>query len=253
MAEIKLFVLISIEDDLNINQYFPTDNDDQKSLTELVKVYNHFKKCGDGCLQTKDYIYYYRTYVPFSKRHTPLFLLFYCTNEYKEKNIENLCEQIFEILDDGHLEQSGLKNTTKQSINNIFLQYRYLEKIKKIPSRKIEKSTSKKTINESSYERTYSNDSDSDNMRGDPRFYAFYRRQFSRNDSEDDLFSDNNAFKNCSFDDSGLTIAKRFNDNITNENFEKWKKLKKNYLIFSIFLSVVTYFLFPLLLRYLFN
>ena len=90
------------------------------------------------------------------------------------------------------------------------------------------------------------------NRRGDPRFYSYIiHKQISSNDS-DDVFSDSNIFKTCSFEDS-VAVNKNYKDNTTNENFEKWKKVKKNYLIFSILLIIVTYFLLPLLLRYLFN
>ena len=254
MAEIKLFLLTSIDNEIKINQYFPTDINDQKSLTNMVKISQHYKNCGDGCIQTKDFIYYYKTFVPLSREDIPLFLLFYCTKTYKEKNIENLCEELFQILDNEHIEESKLKNEAKTLINDIFLQYKNLEKVKKISLGKDIK-LSKNSFNESSYERNNSYESQNDNYRGDPRFYSYLvRKRVSRNESDIDLFLDDNVFKTCSFDDFGHNPVKRYNDNLLkNDNFEKWKKLKKHYLIFSIILCILTYFLFPVLLRFLFN
>ena len=90
------------------------------------------------------------------------------------------------------------------------------------------------------------------NKRGDPRFYSYINQKQSM-DNDSDIFSDSNVFKTISFEDSGLNNTKKYNVNITNENFENWKKMKKNYLIFSLILCLFTYFVFPLLIRLIFN
>ena len=258
MAEIKLFLLSSIENDLNINQFFPSDFNDQNTINELLNVSKYFKKCGDGCLQTKDFKYYYKTFIPLSKNEQNLFLLFYCTNSYREKNIDRLCEDLFQILDDEPIEEFELKETVKNTINDVFLNYKNLKNDinQNLLGNEI-KLKKKLSLNESSSEEkgdfSQSKIYTGSNRRGDPRFYSYNNhKQTSSNDS-DDVFSDSNIFKTCSFEDSGISINKKYKDNTTNENFEKWKKVKKNYLIFSILLSIVTYFFLPLLLRYIFN
>jgi hypothetical protein len=258
MAEIKLFLLSSIENDLNINQFFPSDYNDQNTISELLNVSRHFKKCGDGCLQTKDFKYYYKTFIPLVKNEQNLFLLFYCTNSYSEKNIDRLCEDLFQILDDEPIEELELKETAKNAINDVFLNYKNLKndinqnllgneiKLKK-------KLSLNDSISEEKADSSQSKIFTGNNRRGDPRFYSYiiHKQLLSSNDS-DDVFSDSNIFKTCSFEDS-VAVNKNYKDNTTNENFEKWKKVKKNYLIFSILLSIVTYFFLPLLLRYIFN
>lgn len=255
MAEIKLFLLSSIENELNINQFFPSENNNQQTKSELLKINEYFKRCGDGCLQTKDFKYYYKTYISLLKNGSNFFLLFYCTKSYKEKNIDKLCEEIFLILDDDPFEEMEFKNSTISAINQVFLKYQHLEADINtklfVPELKNSKIISR---NESFDEKSdISSLKGYSNKRGDPRFYSYIiNKQSSASDS--DIFSDSNVFKNCSFDDdSRLTVGKKFKDNITNENFEKWKKVKKNYLIFSIILSILTYFLFPLLLKFFFN
>ena len=258
MAEIKLFLLSSIdENELNINHFFPSENNDQATLNELLNVNKHFKKCGDGCLQTKDFKYYYKTFIPLIKNDNNLFLLFYCTNSYSEKNIDKLCEELFQILDDDPIEDMELKMSAKSAINDVFLKYQHLNcDIDQSLFEYEPKLKKKLSLNESSSEEKWDNSSSviysNSNRRGDPRFYSYIiHKQDTRNDS--DIFSDSNIFRNGSFDESGLNVTNKFNDNTTNENFEKWKKVKKNYMIFSLVLSIITYFLFPLLLRLLFN
>ena len=261
MAEIRLFLLSSIENDLKINQFFPYGFNNQESISELLSISNYFKKCGDGCLKTKDFIYYYKTYVPLSKSDSPFFLLFYCTNSYNEKNIDNLCEEIFKILDDDPTEETRLKNTSKTEINKIFIEYRHLQGdiIKNTSEKDKEKEiiTMNKSLNDSSYNKSYLSNNNSVDKRGDPRFYSYFNRNRSRgsfdNDNDSYFFSDSNSFKKTKYEETRLGVDKRFTEYITNENFEKWKKVKKNYLIFSLFLSIITYFLFPLVLRFLFN
>ena len=142
-----------------------------------------------------------------------------------------------------------LKKTTKSSINKVFLKYQHLDgNINKYGSGR------KAVINECSDDISdISSLKGYPNKRSDPRFYSYNTlKQPSENGS--DIFSDSNVFKNCSFEDeSGLSVVKKINDTINNENFEKWKKVKKNYLIFTIILSLFTYFLFPLILRFLMN
>ena len=258
MAEIKLFLLSSIETDLNITQFFPLDYNDQNSMNELSNVSRYFKKCGDGCLQTKDFKYFYKTFIPLVKNDLNLFLLFYCTKSYSEKNIDKLCEELFKILDDEPMEDFELKSEAKNAINEVFLKYKNLKSDidlnlvgNEIKYKK--KLSLSESLSEEKAESSQSKIFTGSNRRGDPRFYSYNNhKQLTSNDS-DDVFSDSNIFKTGSFDDSGLTVNKKYKDNSTNESFEKWKKVKKNYLIFSILLSLMTYFLLPLMLRYFFN
>jgi hypothetical protein len=260
MAEIKLFLLSSMnENEHSINQFFPLDFHDEASSSEVLKIKKIFKKCGDGCLQTKDYKYFYKTFIPLMNSEQNLFLIFYCTNSYSEKNIDKLCEEIFQILDDEPIEDMKLKNSAKLEINQAFLKYRYLDKDIKDLNVSIfgreSKASKKISISENIDDRSdlsslkgygYSN------KRGDPRFYSYINQKQSM-DNDSDIFSDSNVFKTISFEDSGLNNTKKYNVNITNENFENWKKMKKNYLIFSLILCLFTYFVFPLLIRLIFN
>ena len=127
MAEIKLFLLSSMnENEHSINQFFPLDFHDEASSSEVLKIKKIFKKCGDGCLQTKDYKYFYKTFIPLMNSEQNLFLIFYCTNSYSEKNIDKLCEELFIILDEEPIEDGEFKNTTKNEINQLFLKFKRL-------------------------------------------------------------------------------------------------------------------------------
>lgn len=149
-----------------------------------------------------------------------------------KKNIDRLCEDLFQILDDEPIEEFELKETVKNTINDVFLNYKNLKNDinQNLLGNEI-KLKKKLSLNESSSEEkgdfSQSKIYTGSNRRGDPRFYSYNNhKQTSSNDS-DDVFSDSNIFKTCSFEDSGISINKKYKDNTTNENFEKWKKVKK--------------------------
>ena len=257
MAEIKYFLLTSLENKLNISHSFPLNSDSPDNLNEILRINKSLKKCGDGCLQTKDYKYYYKTYVPFSKNETILFLLFSCTNTYNEKNIDKLCEELFQILDDEPIDDEKLKNSAILEINQIFLKYQNLDKdiIEVNINLYGRESRTSKKLSDYYEERSdlSSLKGGYNNRRGDSRFYSYMAHKQSSLNESSDIFSDSNVFKTCSFEDSGLNKTRKYKENITNENLQNWKKVKKNYLIFSLILCLVTYFLFPLLLKLIFN
>ena len=253
MAEIKLFLLSSMnENEHSINQFFPLDFHDEASSSEVLKIKKIFKKCGDGCLQTKDYKYFYKTFITLMNSEQNLFLIFYCTNSYSEKNIDKLCEELFIILDEEPIEDGEFKNTTKNEINQLFLKFKRLnnnnyENIN-ISLFGTSQRVTKKNVMDFCDEKSDVS-SIKKYKRGDPRFYSYFiRKPNSRNESS--MFSDSNVFKTCSFEDDSGVSARKFN---TDENIEKWRKVKKNYLIFSVILSIITYIFLPLLLRLLFN
>ena len=54
------------------------------------------------------------------------FFLFYCDFNYGKKNIDNLTNEIFEILDKGVFDGYKLKKSSRDEINNILEQYQKL-------------------------------------------------------------------------------------------------------------------------------
>ena len=148
MSGLEALLISSIDDEIPINKFFPTNYSDHKNLTELLIISKYFNKCGKGCLYHKNKIFYYRTYIPalhkqnqnshsesfsdyfiysYDCQGKKFFLLFLCNLSYKVKNIDNLTIKIFEILDNNAFEDHKIKNESFIKISNVFEQYKKLE------------------------------------------------------------------------------------------------------------------------------
>jgi Holliday junction resolvase RusA-like endonuclease len=151
MSGLEALLITSIEDELPLTKLFPSNFTDQKALTEILIITQNFKACGKGSLQHKNKIFYYRTYIPslhskddnsLTQTQTNLsdyfiysydcskkkfFLLFLCDFKYKKKDIDNLTNEIFDILDNNAFEGHDIKIECCHKINTIFEQYRKLQ------------------------------------------------------------------------------------------------------------------------------
>lgn len=147
MSGLNALLMTSIQDYLPLTQYFPLIYDDNKSITELLIIAKHFKNCGKGIIQHKNKLFYYKTYIPNipnikdnnnnskNKSNSSLsqsysdyfiysldcnkkrfFLLFYCDLNYKQKDIDNLVDEIFEILDKGAFEGHKLSKLLEKKL-----------------------------------------------------------------------------------------------------------------------------------------
>lgn len=149
MSGLEALLITSIEGDIPINKYFPTDYNNQNNITELLIIAEFFKKCGKGSLQHKNKIFYYRTYIPtmpkqdgnsvsnesysdffiynYDTNRKKYFLIFLCDLSYKENNINNLTNGIFVILDNKAFEGHEIKAESCHKINTLFFQYKNLQ------------------------------------------------------------------------------------------------------------------------------
>ena len=149
MSGLEALLITSIEDELPLTKLFPSNFTDQKTLTEILIISQNFKACGKGSLQHKNKIFYYRTYIPslhqkddnsltqtnlsdyfiysYDCSKKKIFLLFLCDFKYKKKDIDNLTNEIFDILDNNAFEGHDIKIECCHKINTIFEQYRKLQ------------------------------------------------------------------------------------------------------------------------------
>lgn len=134
MSGLKLFLLTSAKDDFKYCQHFPLNFKDKYIISELVIISKHFKKCGKGTLINEKKIFYYRTYFPrneMDKRKKKMFLLFYCDNTYKEKNIEDFTKEIFSLLErSSSFDKNNLGKETNSQINKLFKKYKNINEYK---------------------------------------------------------------------------------------------------------------------------
>lgn len=149
MSGLEALLITSMEDDIPFTKFFPTDYDNQSNLTELLIVAEFFKKCGKGSLQHKNRIFYYRTYIPafpkqdsnsvsnesysdffiysYDTNRKKFFFLYLCDSNYKIKNINDLTNGIFEILDNNAFEGHEIKAEACHKINTLFYQFKNLQ------------------------------------------------------------------------------------------------------------------------------
>ena len=149
MSGLAALLITSIDDEIPFNKFFPFDYSDQFGLTELMIVSQYFNKCGKGSLQHKNKIFYYRTYIPtlikadsnsisnesisdyfiysYDYHKKRFFILYLCDLKYKIKNIDNLTNDIFAVLDNNAFEGHEIKRESSNQINALFIEYKNIE------------------------------------------------------------------------------------------------------------------------------
>ena len=149
MSGLEALLITSIDDEIPLNKFFPFDYSDQVGITELTIISQYFKQCGKGSLQHKNKIFYYRTYIPaltkidsnsisnesfsdyfiysYNSHKKRYFVIFLCDLKYKMKNIDNLTNDIFAILDNKGFEGREIKTESCSQINSLFIEYKKVE------------------------------------------------------------------------------------------------------------------------------
>lgn len=132
MSGLKLLLMISAQDDFHFIHYFPQSYEQPYKVNELVLYTKFFKKCGKGCLISKDKIYFYKTYIPNMENNTNtnkkrIFLFFYCDLTYNQKYIDEFTENIFDILELDAFSENTLKKKISKVINDLFEIYQNVE------------------------------------------------------------------------------------------------------------------------------
>lgn len=125
MPGLEVLLMVSIQDDSQFLQYFPKNYEKPYIINELLLITKFFKKCGKGCLLSKDNYYFYYTYTSsydpnISKSQKRIFLLFYCESFYKQKYLEEFTNNIFILLDNEIIQENKLKKKISNQINDLF-------------------------------------------------------------------------------------------------------------------------------------
>ena len=76
-AKLKAFLLRSIKRPKNFIRYFPLNSQDV-FRNQLIIISNRIKDYGNGYLQNKDLVYYYRTFT-LTESNITIFCIFYFT------------------------------------------------------------------------------------------------------------------------------------------------------------------------------
>ena len=149
MSHLKYLLIKSVQDNFSFTQLFPLNDDNEKRiLEELLILSKYLITCGSGSFQHKDNIFYYRTYISPSMAKNDkndskdddnnifyyendnnkkmVFVIFYCSLQYKSNYIDNLTNIIFSIFDKGAFNGEKLNEASLSKINSIFIRYQKL-------------------------------------------------------------------------------------------------------------------------------
>ena len=272
MSRLEALLLIGIDDELPLNKFFPYDYNDPKTITELLIISEYFKNCGKGSLQHKNKIFYYRTYIPtiakpegvshsnesfsdyfiysYDCNRKKFLLLFLCDLNYKQKNIDLLSNEIFDVLDNNAFERHDIKQESCNQINNLFEKYK-----KKEPN--LSKNNSLKEINIINDSRDSINNSSSNDEKTKKNNISFKKRIDSRmilpkvkKSKSDSVSVDIDDLTTIRESDTDLSkMFKQTNDkDLFLPKINKWKTIKiwnivLCFLLFVIMLIVVIFIL----------
>jgi hypothetical protein len=151
MSHLKYLLIKSVKEDCSFTQLFPLNDDNEKKiLEELLILSKYLITCGSGSFQHKNNIFYYRTYIGPSMAKNDkndhkddddnnnimyyendinkkmLFVIFYCSLQYKSNYIDNLTNIIFSIFDKGAFNGEKLNEASLTKINSILRRYQKL-------------------------------------------------------------------------------------------------------------------------------
>ena len=233
--ELKAIVLRSIKKSktLKIVKFFPL-NKEERFKNQLLMISNKIKKYGNGYLQNKDLVYYYRTFT-YQESNITFFCVIYYNYSLNRKLIENLADEIYKITDIKNIIiNNDLDNNILAIINDLFYKYRAIIKQEKGIRNCI---SGIELIGDTSEDK----DNDFNSTNG-----IIYGRKFNRTKQKDGNKTNSelgSTFTNTPFTETELNFIMR-GYNLNNIiKIIKWKKSKRHWLITFIILSVLLYIL----------
>ena len=240
--ELKAILIRSIKHPKNMLLYFPLKSDDiyKEQLTIISKK---IKKYGNGYLQNKDFVYYYK-YFTFQETNINLFCIIYYHFSIKRKYIENLSKEIHELIDIKYIiEHNEMNNKTIKNINNLF--YKYISIIRE--DKGIIDFCSGIDFIDS---RDSSNDKDINSVKSIDNI-AHKNKKFCRIKKTKKNKELGSTFNNTPFTEAELTFMMKGYNLYKIINIIKWRKSKKSWLIIFILISLLLYILFGFYIYFL--
>ena len=239
--DLKAILIRSIKHSKKVNlvqYYFPLNSEDLFK-NQLLIISNKIRKYGNGYLQNKDLVYYYRTFT-YQETKITFFCVIYYYYTLGRKLIENLADEIYNITNINNIiVNNNLDNNMISKINSLFYKYRAIIKQEKGINVFI---SGIELIGDTAY------DIDNTNLL-DSTHGIIHRRKFNRirqkdgNKTNSELGS---TFNNTPFTETELNFMMR-GYNLNNIiKIIKWKKNKKIWLIIFIILSLLLYILLGL-------
>ena len=260
---LKMITIVSVDDE-TINEHFPLDSQNTVVINEMALIAKSFKKQGRGSIQTKDNLYFYRTYTQAmsNNEEEKIFILIYTDSKYPS-DIANKClNEIIGSIKQNSFELSSLSKETKNVINNIFKTYEDGNN-SKLYLRKIDSQSQIKNV-----------DKPNDNMEGSLslNFEAELKNAIqNRNNKEiKDMRGSNKCNPIINLDDESEIKIDGTQTNIKSSEIEndvdmtamflqentalikvkRWRKIKIFYIIVCVILALLAYASIPILVHF---
>ena len=230
--KLKAFLLRSVKKPKNFIQYFPLNSGDVLK-NQLIIISNRIKEYGNGYLQNKDLVYYYRTFT-LTESNITIFCIFYFHFSLNRQFLINLADEICNISDNNNLFDinSNINENVILKINELY--YKYISIIKKDKG-----IYGIELIGNTVEENNDDIKKDSDSIQGVKfKSKAFSRIKEKDNKTNSDLGS---TFNNAPFIEYELTFMMRGYNLNKIIKVIKWKKFKKCWLIIFIILCILIY------------
>jgi hypothetical protein len=228
MSDLKAIIITNLKNSPDFIQYFPIDSGNEYK-NHLITISDSIKTYGNGYLQNKNGVYYYKTFT-FQNSNMVLFLLIYFQLPYKRKYIEKVSEEIYEIIDNNKdkFSNGNIDNNISKIINKVYYKYCSIEN----DDEEHEEENILKNVG---------------SLNSYTRKYIFSRINNKEEKSQNEL---GNTFTHIP-KETELTFLLN-GKNINNyKEIIIWKRFKRNWLIIFIIIFVILCVLLGLYLYYL--
>ena len=228
MSDLKAIIITNLKNSPDFIKYFPI-NSGNEYKNHLIAISDSIKTYGNGYLQNKNSVYYYKTF-NFQNSNMVLFCLIYFQLPYKRKYIEKLSEEIYEIIDNNKdkFSNGNIDNNISKIINKVYNKYCSIEN----DDEEHEEENILKTVG---------------SFNSFTKKYIFSRINNKEEKSQSEL---GNAFTHFPKEEE-LTFLFNGKNIINMKEIIIWKRFKRNWLIAFIIFFVILCVLFGLYLYYL--
>ena len=228
MSDLKAIIITNLKNSPDFIKYFPI-NSGNEYKNYLIAISDSIKTYGNGYLQNKNSVYYYKTF-NFQNSNMVLFCLIYFQLPYKRKYIEKLSEEIYEIIDNNKdkFSNGNIDNNISKIINKVYNKYCSIEN----DDEEHEEENILKTVG---------------SFNSFTKKYIFSRINNKEEKSQSEL---GNAFTHFP-KEAELTFLFNGKNIINMKEIIIWKRFKRNWLIAFIIFFVILCVLFGLYLYYL--
>lgn len=262
-TRLKMITITSIYGD-NVKEHFPLNSPSTDVVNEMSLIAESFKKQNRGNIQTKENLYYYRTFVPKGNNDEgeQLFILIYTDSKYPSSKIDKCFNEINKALASPNaFAFSLLSKDTKNLINAIFFKYEDGTKIEKVENKDniictgsliksidpLQKSSLQGNSMSLNFDSELKNGGNEIKLHEDSPINNNLSLNHISEESDIKLTDLPTNIKSTIVENDGDMTAMFLQDNTVLMKVNKWRKIKYLYIVLCLLLAIAAYASIPLL------